>query len=187
MRIENVPRPNVLCRRNGSSLDNQLVGGLPMDMTKRYDVHRFIYTRLSRMTGLKELNLGVPDTVSARHSWHVIEAGELGRFDDPGHNFVREFNYRSLELSLDSGLDLLANMKELTVLDVRWTAHRIGVEELEWMHANWPKLKEIKRLASKRGWAGDDEGGMVVKVAVDGAYSYHFELRPRAGAPQNQI
>ncbi|KAF9537284.1 hypothetical protein EC957_008508 [Mortierella hygrophila] len=167
MRIESVPRPDVVCRRNGSPLDDESDGTLPTNMTKRYDVQRFIYTQLSRMTGLRELNLGVPDTVSARHSWHVVEIGELGPFDDPGHNFVREFNYRSLEFSLASGLDLLAGMKELAVLDVRWTAHRIGVEELEWMHANWPKLIKIKGLLSRREWAGDDEGSMTVRAAVD--------------------
>lgn len=166
LRIESVPRPDVVCRRNGSPLD-EVDGMLPMDMSKRYDVQRFFYTQLGRMTGLKELNLGVPDTVSAPHSWHVIEEGELGPFEDPGHKRVREFNYRSLEFSLASGLDLLAGMKELAVLDVRWTTHRIGVEELEWMHVNWPKLIEIKGFLSKREWAGDDEGGIAVRAAVD--------------------
>ncbi|KAG0063581.1 hypothetical protein BGZ89_009773 [Linnemannia elongata] len=173
MRIEGVPRPDVVCRRNGSPLDNDVDGLPPMDMTKRYDVQRFIYTQLGRMINLKELNLGVPDTVSAPHSWYVVEIGELGPFEDPGHNFVREFNYRSLEFSLASGLDLLAGMKELTMLDVRWTAHRIGVEELDWMHANWPKLKVIKGLLSKREWAGEDEGGMAIRAAVDEWIAVH--------------
>ncbi|KAF9283658.1 hypothetical protein BGZ88_010366 [Linnemannia elongata] len=173
MRIEGVPRPDVVCRRNGSPLDNDVDGLPPMDMTKRYDVQRFIYTQLGRMINLKELNLGVPDTVSAPHSWYVVEIGELGPFEDPGHNFVREFNYRSLEFSLASGLDLLAGMKELTMLDVRWTTHRIGVEELDWMHANWPKLKVIKGLLSKREWAGEDEGGMAIRAAVDEWIAVH--------------
>lgn len=166
LRIESVPRPDVVCRRNGSPLD-EVDGMLPMDMTKRYDVQRFIYTQLGRMTGLKELNVGVPDTVSAPHAWHIIDIGELGPFEDPGHNFVREFNYRSLEFSLASGLDLLAEMKELAVLDVRWTTHRIGIEELEWMHVNWPKLTQIKGLLSRREWAGDEDGGLAVRAAVD--------------------
>lgn len=54
-------------------------------------------------------------------------------------------------LTLESGLALLSGLKELRVLDVRKTAHNIGVEELEWMHQNWPKLERIRGLESDRG------------------------------------
>jgi hypothetical protein len=165
MRIENVPRPDVVCDRNGAPLDNEPDALDAAAMTRRYEVQRFIYTQLSRMTGLRELHLGVPDTASAPHSW-IIDARDIGLLDDPGHNIVRDFNYSSLEFSLASGLDLLAGMKELRVLDVRWTTHRIGVEELEWMHVNWPQLREIRGLDSAREWAGDAEAGLAVKAKV---------------------
>lgn len=77
------------------------------------------------------------------------------------------FHYRCLEFSLASGLELLGGMEELRVLDVRSTAHRIKIAELDWMHVNWPKLKEIKGLVSKREWAGDVAGGLAVKAAVE--------------------
>ncbi|KAF9292175.1 hypothetical protein BGZ88_006503 [Linnemannia elongata] len=71
------------------------------------------------------------------------------------------------QFSLASGLELLGGMEELRVLDVRSTAHRIGIVDLDWMHVNWPKLKEIKGLVSKREWAGDVPGGLAVKAAVE--------------------
>jgi hypothetical protein len=66
-------------------------------------------------------------------------------------------NYQCLEFSLESGLGLLAGMKELRTLHVKSTARRIAVEELRWMQVNWPKLREIKGLMLARGWAGQGE------------------------------
>lgn len=51
-------------------------------------------------------------------------------------------------------------MKKLQVLDVRLTAHRIGVAELDWMHVNWSKLKNIVGWDSDQAWSGDVEGNL---------------------------
>ncbi|KAK3812564.1 MAG: hypothetical protein J3R72DRAFT_427944 [Linnemannia gamsii] len=151
LRIENIPRPDFVCQIDGRPLGNEehsleeavqpvededgVVWAddekvLPQkNLAKRYEIQRWVLTQLGRMTGLKELNLGVPDTVSSPVTKDGIDARTLGDFEHPGHKLVWEFNYQSLEFSLESGLELLAGLKELQVLDVRWTAHRIGVEE----------------------------------------------------------
>ncbi|KAF9971916.1 hypothetical protein BGZ73_005026, partial [Actinomortierella ambigua] len=46
-----------------------------------------------------------------------------------------------LELTLESGLDELAGLKALEILDIGGMDHRVGVPELEWMIDNWPKLR----------------------------------------------
>ena len=69
---------------------------------------------------------------------------------------MRPFQYGCLRLSLESGLDLMKDLKQLRVLDVSGMAHRIGVQELEWMHVNWPRLKWIEGLlTSPSGWADE--------------------------------
>ncbi|KAF9140743.1 hypothetical protein BG015_001524 [Linnemannia schmuckeri] len=166
--IDDIPRPDLVCRRNGEPISRYTA--LPEgegDEHFRYDVQRWVYTQLGRLTGLQNLILGVkeldPRVLSARGLAHLdpIALEEVLRF------VVPTFIYRSMEFSLESGLGLLVGLKELRFLDVKSTAHRIGVTELDWMHVNWPKLKEIKGLVSAREWAGDAEAGLAVKAAVE--------------------
>ncbi|KAF9151280.1 hypothetical protein BG015_006870 [Linnemannia schmuckeri] len=60
-----------------------------------------------------------------------------------------QFQYSCLPLSLDSGLDLMSELKELRELNIEQMAHRIGLEEVQWMVANWPKLNRIIGLNVK--------------------------------------
>ncbi|KAK3834132.1 MAG: hypothetical protein J3R72DRAFT_514490 [Linnemannia gamsii] len=135
LKITGVLRPDIICGWDGESLDVQAT---ETAFARRYDVQRWIYSQLGRMTGLRELVLGIGD-----------------------------FNYESLEFSLESGLEVLGGLKELRVLDVRMMAHRIGIKELEWMRVNWPRLKEIKGLYASRGCTGNDEGIKVWENAVN--------------------
>ena len=48
-----------------------------------------------------------------------------------------------LELTLDTGLRLLQDLKKLKELNVRSTEHRIGTEERQWMSRNWPDCKRF--------------------------------------------
>ncbi|KAF9081121.1 hypothetical protein BGX23_001286, partial [Mortierella sp. AD031] len=59
------------------------------------------------------------------------------------------FQYSCLPLTLESGLDLLSELKELRELNVEQMAHRIGVKEARWMLDNWPKLEKVIGLAVK--------------------------------------
>ncbi|KAF9322570.1 hypothetical protein BG006_002285 [Podila minutissima] len=46
-----------------------------------------------------------------------------------------------LEMTLESGIDELVDLKNLEVLDIHHMDHRAGVPELEWMVANLPRLQ----------------------------------------------
>ncbi|KAG0056427.1 hypothetical protein BGZ89_002132 [Linnemannia elongata] len=48
-----------------------------------------------------------------------------------------------LEMTLESGLDELVNLKDLELLDIRHMDHRVGVPELEWMNQNLPNLRQL--------------------------------------------
>ncbi|KAK3833016.1 MAG: hypothetical protein JOS17DRAFT_789726 [Linnemannia elongata] len=169
LRIEGVPRPDVLYRQSGLPLGNRQEG---LEPSLRYNVQEWIYTQLSRMTNLRELILGQSDFNPEVFSDYglgeeevknpvLLEEGLLKK----GRIFA--FHYLSLEFSLESGLGLLSELKELRVLDVRMTAHNIGVEELEWMHRNWPKLKKIRGLETERGWSVDRDDGFGARAGVE--------------------
>ncbi|KAF9283657.1 hypothetical protein BGZ88_010365 [Linnemannia elongata] len=170
LRIVEVPRPDVVHYRFGDPM--ALPEDLPEDLddSLRFKVQRWIYTQLGRLTGLQELVLGVidldPEELSKRGFSKDTDPNSIELEEALCHVYPT-FNYHTLEFSLESGLELLAGLKKLKVLDVRLTAHRIGVEELDWMHVNWPRLKTIRGLDSKREWAGKAEPGLAVKDAVD--------------------
>ncbi|KAF9296253.1 hypothetical protein BGZ88_000372 [Linnemannia elongata] len=48
-----------------------------------------------------------------------------------------------LEMTLESGLDELVNLKDLELLHIRHMDHRVGVPELEWMNQNLPNLRQL--------------------------------------------
>ncbi|KAF9125156.1 hypothetical protein BGW39_007625 [Mortierella sp. 14UC] len=171
MQIVGVPRPDVACRLNGGSFFRlapfHLVADLHVDASQRYDVQRYIYEQLGRMTGLQELLLGIlgPDWDHYEGMGVTPEMDEQ-ELEEELLDYYITFRYRCLEFSLESGLELLSGLKELRVLDVRSTAHRIGVKELEWMSKNWPKLKAVKGLYACRNWTGDKEDNKVWEDAV---------------------
>ncbi|KAG0063586.1 hypothetical protein BGZ89_009778, partial [Linnemannia elongata] len=180
MQVIGVPRPDVVCRDNGTPLRSWMVDEL--DDSRRYEVQRWIYEQLGRMTGLEELVLGVVDICLEDVGDYMPEEDvndegiSLTKLEDDMEEdgwLNRLINYQSLEFSLESGLELLSGLKVLGLLDVKSTAHRIGVEELEWMHVHWPKLKEIKGLVTERKWAGDDEEGIKVKQDVEAWIAAH--------------
>lgn len=92
-----------------------------------HSIQRKVYQKLSQLTDLQLLILGRLDSEEeeVQESWYQTQ---------------------SLEMTLESGLDELASLKNLVVLDVSYMLHRIGVPELEWMAANWPSLEKIAGL-----------------------------------------
>ncbi|KAF9376479.1 hypothetical protein CPB97_010765 [Podila verticillata] len=67
------------------------------------------------------------------------------------------FQWYSLEMTLESGLDELAHLTEMKTLDVGFMNHRIGVAELEWMQRSWPKLNYLYGLF----WNGKERDPLV--------------------------
>ncbi|KAF9180693.1 hypothetical protein BGZ51_006042 [Haplosporangium sp. Z 767] len=103
---------------------------------------RQVYDRLASLTNLKELVLGYEnrDTWSYGHDdWYIVDDREYIRYDGPTPD--------TMELSLESGLDRLASLKDLRVFGFEASDHRIKKKELEWMVNAWPKLRNMYGLA----------------------------------------
>ncbi|KAG0279986.1 hypothetical protein BGZ95_011661 [Linnemannia exigua] len=169
--IEGVPRPDISYRQSGEPPIQ-----LPqLDPALRFDVQRWIYTQLNRMVNLQELILGITDFSQRRLDHLEVDASldSVALEEALLVHRVCGFNYGTMEFSLQSGLGLLAGLRELRLLDVRRTAHRIGAAELAWMHTNWPKLETIRGLESNWRWAADYEEGPAAKAAVDAWMAAH--------------
>ncbi|KAF9358464.1 hypothetical protein BGX26_001684 [Mortierella sp. AD094] len=85
---------------------------------------------LGSLTALEELALGVDEDdgplVSTYSRWG--------------------YQFSCLELTLETGLCSMSELKRLRVFKVTRMNHRIGLKELEWMCESWPRLKEIRGL-----------------------------------------
>ncbi|KAF9149320.1 hypothetical protein BG015_008891 [Linnemannia schmuckeri] len=167
LRIEGVYRSVVLYRQNEEEQLTQ--EDLGLDPTVRFPVQRWFYNQLSKMTGLKELILGVQDLSASTMKYVGVDSSmNVAAMEEAAlSRGIHMFNYNSLEFSLESGLELLAGLKELKLLGVRRTAHDIGVAELEWIHRNWLKLERNRGLESVWRWSVHRAEGLAVKTAVE--------------------
>ncbi|KAF8979211.1 hypothetical protein CPC16_011837 [Podila verticillata] len=93
------------------------------------------------MTDLEELLLGHDD-----RDWGFKEMYWTPDFNGDNRYNDDKFQLNCLEMSLESGLSALEGLKKLRVLDVRRMAHRVGVQELDWMQENWPRLEAVRGL-----------------------------------------
>ncbi|KAF9974967.1 hypothetical protein BGZ73_001496 [Actinomortierella ambigua] len=62
------------------------------------------------------------------------------------HSEIYDHQRNCLEMTLESGLDELAGLKDLEELDIHHMDHRVGVPELEWMAKNFPKLRRLNGM-----------------------------------------
>lgn len=146
-RISNIPRPDVTERTNGRPFNNDD----PMhsgSMEASRAVQRVIYRQLGRLTKLKTLVLGRDDVDHDR----AVEAHERfteGEYFDDGSTVQAGYQYECLEMTVESGMDLMVGLKELRHLEL--DAMAVGVDlkagigaesDLVWMKENWPKLGE---------------------------------------------
>ncbi|KAG0018242.1 hypothetical protein BGZ81_010328 [Podila clonocystis] len=142
LEIAHVPRPDIVVGHYHQSLEAHPDHMGTMEESRA--TQRRIYRRLGQLTQLQELCLGW--TLLLPH-WTYRDFngnGEVGQ--GPRQVIDRSFQLACLEMNLASGLEELAEMKELTVLDVSRMAHRIDISSLEWMQCQWPKLKHIYGL-----------------------------------------
>lgn len=94
------------------------------------EAQRQVFQQLSRLTRLRVLRLG--DTRGGRKSHHA-------------------YQWYSLDMTLESGMDELEGLKNLEILDVRMMNHDIGIQELEWMNKCWPRLRCVLGLIMPGG------------------------------------
>ncbi|KAG0344128.1 hypothetical protein BG004_004715 [Podila humilis] len=112
-----------------------------------------------------------------------LERLELGNMfeghNDRGGGGVEEtipesyYQHDCLELTIPCGLEELADLKELQILDISWMHHRIGVRELCWMDQHWPKLKMIRgfrethsRIAGALAWISENRSSWLTPAPV---------------------
>lgn len=120
------------------------------------DLQRRVYERLSRFKRLEVLSLGHDD----RDTRSFVSGSNYNR-DAQGVDvfFDDKFQYECLSISLQgsssddisggSGMELLAEMKDLRELNVHRMATTIGVEEVRWMTKSWPKLRVVRGLKTE--------------------------------------
>ncbi|KAF9350770.1 hypothetical protein BGX26_011125 [Mortierella sp. AD094] len=108
---------------------------------------RRVYSRLAGLKDLKHLDMGYEN----RNPWTYksvdtyvssVDGNEYLPYDGPIQD--------TLELSLESGLHLLAGLKDLEMFGFEAVNHRITKKELDWMAKSWPKLKLMYGLAKDR-------------------------------------
>ncbi|KAF8945538.1 hypothetical protein BGZ47_002483 [Haplosporangium gracile] len=116
---------------------------------------------LNLLTSLQELCLGVQPTDELEYR------GAL--------NGVQE---DCLELSLDSGLSRMEDLKELRVLSVMRMKHKIRLDEVKWMVAHWPKLETIPGLLSSAAYNDTDEEWEALKDEEQHIIHWIKEYKP---------
>ncbi|KAF9117975.1 hypothetical protein BGW39_001607 [Mortierella sp. 14UC] len=122
--IGDIPRPDIIRSILGRPSTNITVEG-----TRQESIHlqRKLYARLGQLTRLRQLTLGGPRLFqrATRREMDVIRL------------------YDCLAMTLESGLDLLKDLKELRIVELDDMEVYLGPGELAWMKTNWPKLKTL--------------------------------------------
>ncbi|KAF9980461.1 hypothetical protein BGZ75_008412 [Mortierella antarctica] len=113
-------------------------------MAKSYKVKQTVYRQLGAMTRLKNLILGTRINEEAwKQEQYEDELEAEGKYY--GHrNLQQGLQYDCLSLTLDSGLGMLCNLRELETIDLRNMNVGFTQEaELHWVRWNWRHLRAV--------------------------------------------
>ncbi|KAG0296166.1 hypothetical protein BGZ96_010069 [Linnemannia gamsii] len=97
----------------------------PWDHLENLDLHRRVYTQLGRLTYLRELLLGI------RYETNHRDYSDTGRDAD-------RIQFDCLAMSLQSGLGLLCDLKELCEVGMKYMYVVFDQEERLWAAKHWP-------------------------------------------------
>ncbi|KAH7057990.1 hypothetical protein BKA57DRAFT_488468 [Linnemannia elongata] len=123
-RIGNIPRPDITRYIGGSLSREQVKSGT---LEESIELQRQVYSKLARFTRLRELRLGFP--VNSRTSYLKHRRGDKEKYRQ----------YSCLAMTVESGLDLLKNLKELRIVGLQDMEIYIdGDKERTWFEENWP-------------------------------------------------
>ncbi|KAF9345650.1 hypothetical protein BGX26_002905 [Mortierella sp. AD094] len=135
--INGIPRPDITIYQDGTPF----IGRAPvMTLEQGRALQSTVHRHLGSLTALKELHLGHDDRDWGNESRFEFNAQERMIYQDVN------YQYECLEMTLETGLGLLSELKQLEVLDVTRMSHRIGVAEVQWMSENWPRLRMVSGL-----------------------------------------
>lgn len=138
LEIGGIPRSNESTTADDSIFDQQ----------ESHRIQRQVYRQLSTLTRLQELRLGRAcerqdiETYEAHQQYQEVE-----HTADNSSEKVPGFQRDCLEMTLESGLDLLGTLKELSVLDLSRMDHRVGEPELRWMRRHWPHFRTLRGVS----------------------------------------
>ncbi|KAG0341621.1 hypothetical protein BG004_005970 [Podila humilis] len=150
IQLEGIPRPDIKVAFGQDRLRDATGADLfCVDKSRESrKIQRRCYEQLGNLKQLQVLTLSHADKDG---SYPLdLENSIVKMTDGREISLDREFQLTCLEMTVESGLDLLAGLKELRELDITKMAHRIGVAELEWMQANWPRLEKLTGLFDTR-------------------------------------
>ncbi|KAF9922054.1 hypothetical protein FBU30_007849 [Linnemannia zychae] len=135
---EQVISDRILSKKNGEKLSSE-EQEVKLKLEQSMEQHRLVYGCLAKLTCLTRLDLSYElRTIRLAHEDKFLPLGTS--------NKVHPLTLDCLELTLASGLDLLAPLVNLEIFGFAGIDHRIGKPELEWMAANWPRLKILRGL-----------------------------------------
>ncbi|KAF9563392.1 hypothetical protein EC968_004870 [Mortierella alpina] len=140
--ISGIPRPDLTVRTNGRPLTGPLHEGVSMEAS--YRIQRQVYAQLGKLVNLKELVLSVSlEEARMRHPDELFEYECETEDMYLDNNFPQaERQYDCLSFTLESGLDILRDLKELRTIKLDGMAVGIeGVEEQRWVKEHWPLLR----------------------------------------------
>ncbi|KAF9921808.1 hypothetical protein FBU30_008122 [Linnemannia zychae] len=141
VRIVGIPRPDIKERHSRRPFEpNDPLHSGTMGASRT--LQRCIYSQLGRLTRLKQLVLG-HDDVEYENGCAERENMSEGEYFDRGGMPENGFQYDCLEMNLESGVDLLKELKEIRTLDLGGMhlghdySSQLRFEE--WARANWPR------------------------------------------------
>lgn len=123
-RIGNIPRPDITRYIGKTRFGAHSKRGT---LEESIELQHQVYSRLARFTRLRELRLGFP--VNSRSSYQKHRRGDK--------EIYRQ--YGCLAMTVESGLDLLKDLKELRIVGLQDMEIYIdGDKEQTWFSENWP-------------------------------------------------
>lgn len=197
LEIRNIPRPDITVDGSGDALE---LYGEVESVTKEesHEIQRKVYNQLGALSCLEELYLG--HRQHAQRYSDILQETMGSDYDSEEEDEDEEdtvgtdkFQMDCLEFSLESGLHLLAGLKELRILDVTFTCHRIGIPELEWMETNFPNLASLRGLDPVRSMEDDVQCKSILKTlgffgpeALTWARTHKIEWLPMEDQTDNE-
>ncbi|KAG0227848.1 hypothetical protein BGW41_003663 [Actinomortierella wolfii] len=140
-RIGCIPRNDIPLNLLGKPRDDEGVCLSEIYPGQSHELQEQVMARLGRFHNLQHLQLGLEDlTEDAR--WTIKHAANYQGppYDDPG------YHYDCVDMTLENGLGMLHQLRQLRHLNVGRMATRIGPKEAEWMVDHWPRLQVIEGL-----------------------------------------
>ncbi|KAF9436948.1 hypothetical protein BGZ76_002451 [Entomortierella beljakovae] len=111
---------------------------------------REVFKRISKLTSLRKLTLHSDARVDDLSQSVIRDICFRTRYvsERDGKMYIRYNNspQDSISMRLDEGLDELASLTKLQYLGFENLEHHMGKEEIEWIAANLPSLKEMRGL-----------------------------------------